>query len=66
MFDLIWDPKEVGKILRQAVAGTGKKISLELGGKLNVMSKHIIRVTLNTEFVTLWFVRFSTSGAQNF
>ena len=24
---------EVGKILRQAVAGTGKKISLELGGR---------------------------------
>ena len=46
----------MGKILRQAVAGTGKKISLELGGKLNVVSKHIIRVTLNTEFVTLWFV----------
>jgi len=28
---------EVGKILRQAVAGTGKKISLELGGKSPVI-----------------------------
>ena len=24
---------EIGKVLRQAIAGTGKKISLELGGK---------------------------------
>merc|ERR1719204_807220 len=28
---------EVGKILRQAVAGTGKKLSLELGGKSPVV-----------------------------
>jgi aldehyde dehydrogenase (NAD+) len=24
---------EIGKVLKQAIAGTGKKISLELGGK---------------------------------
>jgi aldehyde dehydrogenase (NAD+) len=28
---------EIGKVLRQAIAGTGKKISLELGGKSPVI-----------------------------
>ena len=28
---------EIGKVLKQAVAGTGKKISLELGGKSPVI-----------------------------
>ena len=30
---------EIGKVLKQAIAGTGKKISLELGGKLNNVKK---------------------------
>ena len=31
---------EIGKVLREATAGTGKKISLELGGKSPVIVYH--------------------------
>jgi len=30
---LLWESTEVGRIIREATAGSGKKLSLELGGK---------------------------------
>lgn len=39
-FNIYLGSTEIGKVLRVATAGTGKKISLELGGKSPVIVYH--------------------------